>query len=335
MKCTTCGAVLAVFGGSKPLFATSLLSSTPAILAVLAVVAAAGFTTWKFFQRKRAQTKSSATKSGTTVDFQQSKSGTANKSKVNLADTVDFVLGDPSTIDAGELRLEAFGATHIGGRESNEDAFLLKGETFIVADGMGGQARGEEASAALIAAFNDVQLEGADWFVRGVNLATERMRVLVAEDAQRQGLGTTVVAARRVEPTTMEVGWSGDSHFFRLRDGVFQRLTVEHSLAVALWRAGSITEAEISTHRFRNVLHKYVGATVGAPEWEALRFEIKPGDRYLVCSDGLVDYSDLTQVQKILAGPGSPQARAEALIALAVADQTKDNATAIVIDVLS
>lgn len=229
--------------------------------------------------------------------------------------------------------LQTFGVTHIGGRANNEDAFLVKEDTFVVADGMGGQACGEDASAALIGAFADSDLSRSDWFTSAVALAHQRMNELVAQDPRRNGFGTTVVAVRKVSEDGLEIGSAGDSHFFLLRGGKLERLTEEHSIAAALCRAGQIAESEIATHRMRNVLYNFVGATANVPNCDLRSLTIEEGDRYLVCSDGLTDYSDLSEVQRILAGTGTVEERAQALIDLAVANQTKDNATAIVIDV--
>jgi protein phosphatase len=231
------------------------------------------------------------------------------------------------------MQITAFGATHIGGRSNNEDAFLLRGDAYIVADGMGGMACGEEASAAAIGAFQDTDLEQPNWFEAAVTLANLRMRDLVTQDPRRKNLGTTVTAVRRVGPNQLHVGWSGDSPLFRLRAGVLEQLTEDHSLAVCLWKAGKISEAEIATSPYRNVLHKCVNGDHKLPEWEEKNIEIEAGDRYLICSDGLTDYSELSKVAAILGGAGTVEERVQALIDNALADNTKDNATAIVIDV--
>lgn len=231
------------------------------------------------------------------------------------------------------MKITASGGTHIGGRENNEDAFLLKGDAYIVADGMGGMACGEEASAAAIGAFQDTDLEQPNWFEAAVTLANLRMRELVAEDPRRKRFGTTVTAVRRVAPNQLHVGWSGDSPLFRLRAGVLEQLTEDHSVAVFLWKAGKLSEAEIATSPYRNVLHKCVNGEHKLPEWDEKTVEIEPGDRYLICSDGLTDYSELSKIAAILGGEGTVEERVQALIDNALADATKDNATAIVIDI--
>lgn len=294
---TTCGAVLAS-SNVKPLFALTLLfpGGGGALILVLLLLGVALLVFWN------ARGKTSAP---------------AGKPAVST--------------------LTACGGSHIGGRKNNEDAFLVKGQLFVIADGMGGQACGEVASNSLIAAFDQCEQSPCsnaappDWFRFSVLAANASMRDLLVLNPACAGFGTTVVAARR-NGNKIEFGWSGDSHFFRLRGGVLERLTVEHSLAVKLFEQGVITEEQIATHRFKNTLYRCVGGTLRDPEWDQSSFEIEPGDIYLLCSDGLVDYSDIKRVQQILAGPGTPEEKVADLIAMAVADATGDNATAIVIE---
>jgi len=229
-------------------------------------------------------------------------------------------------------KLVAYGDTHVGGRENNEDRFLIQdGVSFVVADGMGGHSGGEVASTALVEVFEKLDPRLPEWFAAGMNLTNARIRGIVAEDSRLRGCGTTVVAARCVAEE-IEVSWVGDSHFFRLRNGVLERLTEEHSIAVALWRAGKISEEDVKTHPMRNVLHKSVQGTEKVSDWDTVRFLHKVGDVYLICSDGVLDYSDLNRVKEILSDKRIAN-KAQALVAMAVADSTKDNATAIVVEV--
>ena len=230
------------------------------------------------------------------------------------------------------MKITAFGGTHVGGRANNEDAFLIQDDGFVVADGMGGMARGEEASATLIEAFRGRSPSEPAWFKDSLAAAHQRMQEMVAEDPVREGFATTVTAVRRSSPTELQVHWAGDSPLFRLRAGVLEQVTEDHSLAVYLWKTGQIEKNAIAKSPVRNVLYKNVGAAK-APEWDELSIEVEAGDRYLICSDGLVDYTDLAKVATILGGAGAPEERVSALIANALADKTRDNATAIVIDI--
>lgn len=279
--------------GVRPLFANGFLFFSPTSLAVVAALTLVGFTLGFLLSKRKPNEK----------------------------------------IKRTSMKITAFGGTHVGGRNNNEDAFLIKGDTYIVADGMGGMARGEEASAAVISAFQDTDLGQPTWFADAVTLANLRMRDMLVADARRKGFGTTVIAVRQIEPNKLHVGWAGDSPLLRLRAGVLEQLTEDHSLAVYLWKMGQISEAEIATHRLRNVLHKNVSGEHKAPEWDEKTIDIEAGDRYLICSDGLLDYTDRAKIATILGGAGTVEERVQALIDNALADGTRDNATAIVIDV--
>lgn len=228
------------------------------------------------------------------------------------------------------LKVTAAGGTHIGGRSNNEDAYLLKGNLLVIADGMGGQAAGEVASKAVVDTFEQIDAGRDTWLADGILTSNATMRTMAAADPDLKGFGTTVVAARHTADE-MELGSCGDSHFFRLRGGVLEKLTVEHSLAMELFKRGNITEAEVATHQFRNVLVRRVGGTSDDPEWDTLKFRMLRGDIYLICSDGLVDYSQLARVQQLLESGKSAQEIVDDLLANAVADDTRDNATAIVV----
>lgn len=285
------GVFMASVFNARPIFATSVNLGTVAI-SVLVAALVVGVAAWLYFNKRTSMSQPAPAKRSLTVT--------------------------------------TAGGTHIGGRANNEDSYLIKGNLLLIADGMGGQAAGEEASRTVVGEFNQIDSTRDTWFSDGIVAGNAKMRDMVAADPALKGFGTTVVAARHVDEE-IEVDSCGDSHFFRLRAGLLEKLTEEHSLAMALCKQGTISLADVANHRLRNVLYRYVGGTPKDPEWDTLKFQMLPGDIYLLCSDGLVDYSQLTRVQQILESGKSAQEIVDDLLANAVADATKDNATAILV----
>jgi protein phosphatase len=147
-------------------------------------------------------------------------------------------------------------------------------------------------------------------------------------------MGTTVVLAlfrgERVYVTGI-----GDSRAYRLRDGRFECLTRDHSLAEALREAGTIKAEEAETHRFRNVLYLYLGckeAREGPDEIMAL--ELSRGDRFLLSTDGLTGVVRDDVISEVLAAAEDPQRAAQALVNRALENRSKDNITCMVIQVV-
>ncbi len=250
--------------------------------------------------------------------------------------------GAPSTLIEGPapvdetgpmLTLTASGGTDIGTRENNEDQYLIRGEDglFVVADGMGGHARGEEASLVVKEEFERLPRDvGKSWFRRAVVAANDRMRVMKTEDNERKEFGSTVVAARR-QHNRLKYGWSGDSLLFRLRQGVLTCLTQEHSIPVFLARQGAIRWEDVESHPWRNKIAYFIGGTVKDPDYETGEDQMCAGDVYLLCSDGMFNFSQLAEIQAILASGKSAKEMAESLIALTQKNNARDNTTVIVV----
>ncbi len=234
----------------------------------------------------------------------------------------------PAVARHRRLIVTTAGGTHIGGRENNEDAFLIRGNLVVLADGMGGQGYGEVASEVVVASFNKIDPASPSWLSDGILRGNNRMAALRAADAKYEKFGTTVLAARHTE-NELELGSSGDSHFFRLRRGKLEKLTEEHDLAAALVRRGHLTPEQAKVSPLRNKLYRFIGGNP-KPEWDTLKFPMLPGDVYLLCTDGLTDYSSLKRVREILASGHTAEQMVQELISMALADHTRDNATAIV-----
>jgi protein phosphatase len=233
-------------------------------------------------------------------------------------------------------------------RENNEDSIEVKQfpdlNVCIVADGMGGQAAGEIASKRAVEVIprelrRNLQAttspeEAKKVIRRAIVQANEEIIAMGAIDRDLKNMGTTVVlTVWRKGSDSMFVTGVGDSRCYLIRDGQIKQLTVDHSLAQALVEAKTISEEEAREHRFRNVLWKYLGSKeVG--EGPEVKIElIRPGDRFLLCTDGLSGpVSDDKLLDFIQQNPDVQQC-ADGLGQLALDLGSRDNVSCVVIEV--
>src|SRR5207244_1952433 len=186
-------------------------------------------------------------------------------------------------------------------RENNEDAIEVKQfpdlTVCLVADGMGGQAAGEIASKRAIEVVPRelkkslgpaTNHEAAKSIIRqAIVQANEEIIAMGALDRDLRNMGTTVVMTVWRKGPEMFVAGVGDSRAYLVRGNKISQLTVDHSLAQALVEAKTISAEEAREHRFRNVLWKYLGSKEVGEGPEVKVVTIQPGDRFLLCSDGL------------------------------------------------
>jgi serine/threonine protein phosphatase PrpC len=222
-------------------------------------------------------------------------------------------------------------------REGNEDSGYAGPRLLAIADGMGGQAAGEVASSEVISTL--VQLDddvpGSDVLTSlgaAVERANEQLRVMVEEDPQLEGMGTTLTAllwtGRRLGLVHV-----GDSRAYLLRDGVLTQITQDHTWVQRLVDEGRITEEEATTHPQRSLLMRALGSGDRVEPDLSIR-EVRAGDRYLICSDGLSAVVSHQTIEEALADYQGPQETVQRLIELALRGGGPDNITCIVADVL-
>ena len=229
-------------------------------------------------------------------------------------------------------------------RENNEDSFVVdpRGRFFIVADGMGGQSAGEKASA-LATDIIPRRLEQTIDFEKSspgevlkrldeaVAFANGEIMALSSLDAEYLNMGTTL-ALLLVVGGKLFVGGVGDSRVYRLRGDQLEQITKDHSLTQALLDAGTITAEEAKTHRYKNVLYRYLGTKEGGTGVEAKVLEAQPGDRFMLCSDGVTDgiKNDVSKIIPLLR-QDDLNASAAAIIKMAEDGGSKDNITCVVV----
>lgn len=226
-------------------------------------------------------------------------------------------------------------------RDQNEDAFVAEPLVFGVADGMGGHQAGEIASAVASNTLRDRLGEGADSIdlvVAAVLEANASIFQAAHANAAQRGMGTTLTAlivlrAHDDVPERLALVNVGDSRTYLHRNGTLERATVDHSYVQELVATGHITEAEARTHPRRNIVTRALGIepTIRVDSWE---LPLVRGDRFILCSDGLVDEVPDHEIAAIASGIEEPQRAAEELVAMANRHGGRDNVTVVVVDVI-
>ncbi|MBC9726394.1 Stp1/IreP family PP2C-type Ser/Thr phosphatase [Streptomyces sp. TRM68367] len=222
-------------------------------------------------------------------------------------------------------------------REGNEDSGYAGPRLLAIADGMGGQAAGEVASSEVISTIVslDDDVPGSDILTSlgtAVQRANDQLRAMVEEDPQLEGMGTTLTALLW---TGQRLGLVhvGDSRAYLLRDGVLTQITQDHTWVQRLVDEGRITEEEAGTHPQRSLLMRALGSGDHVEPDLSIR-EVRAGDRYLICSDGLSGVVSHQTLEDTLASYQGPQETVQNLIELALRGGGPDNITVIVADVL-
>lgn len=237
-------------------------------------------------------------------------------------------------------------------RDNNEDSGMVDPDQrfFIVADGMGGQSAGEKASAMavelvpeklaqLIDFDKDDASAVADHIDTAVSHANSEIIALGELDPDSRNMGTTVVVVVQAADGHFLVGGVGDSRVYLLRDDELTQLTTDHSLTQALLEAGTITPEEAENHRYKNVLYRYLGTKEGGGGVDAQKVQPQPGDRYLLCSDGVTDWDKKVStsadvdaaIKALLKESDDPQEVAEKLVKAAQEGGSRDNITSLVV----
>ncbi|MDQ1126039.1 MULTISPECIES: PP2C family protein-serine/threonine phosphatase [Microbacterium] len=223
-------------------------------------------------------------------------------------------------------------------RSNNQDSGFSGSNLFVVADGMGGHAGGDIASSIAVH-----HLEGLD---HGFPTPAEAERELreaivdaahvlvdtVAERPELAGMGTTVSAVLMVDDYAV-IAHIGDSRVYLFRDGAFTQITTDHTFVQRLVDSGRITPEEARYHPRRSVLMRVLGDMGTDPEVDAFIMQTQPGDRWLICSDGLCGVVDDAQTAKVLRQDLAPGRTADMLLKLALDAGAPDNVTIVLVDV--
>lgn len=215
-------------------------------------------------------------------------------------------------------------------RRANEDSYLVRDPLYVVADGMGGHNAGDVASSTAVAALGKPGQPTRDNVESLVKEANAAVWEKAQSDRSLQGMGTTVTALF-LDGSHGLIAHVGDSRAYLFRGGQLRQLTHDHTLVARMVGEGRITEEEARHHPQRNVITRALGVDADIHvDLESVEFE--PGDRVLLCSDGLTSMIDPDPIAAILASEGSPQSVADRLVQAANDAGGEDNITVIVLD---
>ena len=234
--------------------------------------------------------------------------------------------------------ISAAGATHIGQvRQTNQDNFASRTGIHVLADGMGGHQGGEVASLeATSTIIESGKINSVADMVKSVSKANQAIIKRSKKDETLLGMGTTVCVLTEILGSDGEIKIAianvGDSRVYRLGESELTQVTLDHSLVADLVRAGELTQEEASRHPQRNILTRALGIEqdLVIDTWELTPV---PGDRYLLCSDGLFNEIDDDKIAEILMEDEELEKIAQKLVNHALQAGGNDNITALVLSV--
>jgi len=226
---------------------------------------------------------------------------------------------------------DAVGASDVGRRSHNEDAWLVRPDLglMVVADGVGGHLAGEVASAITCETIVR-EIEQGSSLEAAVRSANREVMAAVNNGRGNQGMASTVVAAR-LQGAVFEVAWVGDSRAY-LWDGRLKLLTRDHSLMELMLERGEATRAELRNHPQRNVIVHAIGLQAEDDlKVDLNRGSLRRGEILMLCSDGLSDVLENADIADLMASGASLQERCLQLVSRSIEYGGKDNSTVVLV----
>lgn len=230
--------------------------------------------------------------------------------------------------------------SHVGKvRANNQDSAYAGSQLFVVADGMGGHAGGDVASAIAVNRLIEADSQqyssasDAEFALQSALVAANQLLAeTVFEHPELTGMGTTVSALVRVG-NEVAIAHIGDSRIYLSRSGEVTQITADHTFVQRLVDSGRITQEEAATHPRRSVLMRVLGDVDAAPEIDTSILPTRAGDRWLLCSDGLSSYVPEETIASILQDAGNVDDVANRLVRASLDHGAPDNVTAVVVDI--
>ena len=229
--------------------------------------------------------------------------------------------------------------SHVGKvRANNQDSGYAGSQLFVVADGMGGHAGGDVASAIALKRITEIDrfdpsAQDAEFALQSALLAANALLAETVFDHQElTGMGTTVSAILRVGDE-LAIAHIGDSRIYLLRDGELSQITADHTFVQRLVDSGRITPEEAAVHPRRSVLMRVLGDVDAAPEIDTTVMATRAGDRWMLCSDGLSSYVADDKILTAMQSVPDPEATAQRLVNLSLDNGAPDNVTVVIVDV--
>ncbi|MFE5670329.1 PP2C family protein-serine/threonine phosphatase [Agromyces sp. NPDC056523] len=229
--------------------------------------------------------------------------------------------------------------SHVGRvRSNNQDSGYAGRRLFLVADGMGGHAGGDVASAIATKRIAEADADYDDSQAAGVALeqallaANRNLAETVADHSELTGMGTTV-SAMLVQDERVVISHIGDSRVYLLRSGELSQVSTDHTFVQRLVDAGRITAEEAMVHPRRSVLMRVLGDVEASPEIDTLVIDTRPGDRWMLCSDGLSGVVPFDELHDMLASDAAAKQVADRLVKASLDGGAPDNVTVVVVDI--
>ncbi len=236
-----------------------------------------------------------------------------------------------------DARVLSVASSHIGRvRASNQDSGYAGTHLFLVADGMGGHAGGDVASSLAtqtVTAIADERFDtieiARERLVDAITTSAAELVDAVREHPDLTGMGTTVSAMLR-HNNQVVIAHIGDSRVYRFRGGVLEQITTDHTFVQKLVETGRITADEALVHPRRNVLMRVLGDVEGSVDIDSAIVDTEPGDRWLLCSDGLCGFVPEPAIAQVLATEPDAAKAAERLIHMTLDRGAPDNVTIVI-----
>ncbi len=229
--------------------------------------------------------------------------------------------------------------SHVGKlRANNQDSGYAGRHLFLVADGMGGHAGGDVASAIALKRVIEADVlyssaQEAEFALENALLAANTVLAeTVFDHAELTGMGTTVSALVRVGDK-MVLAHIGDSRIYLYRDGTLNQVSADHTFVQRLVDSGRITQDEAAVHPRRHVLMRVLGDIDSSPEIDTAILDTQPGDRWLICSDGLSSFVSDDKIAATLAAFPGPRDACNRLVRETLDQGAPDNVTIVLVDI--
>ena len=240
-----------------------------------------------------------------------------------------------------------FGITEKGRMTHNEDALLIGGkvvsegtvsctvsEPFVtaVSDGVSSEVSGETASRMCLEKINGINFEECSCIADEIMKIHHEIRRYSEENPEYSNMQATLCGIAVDGEKNVISFNTGDSRLYRLKNGVLEQITRDQSLVQILYEDGAITLEEKRTHVNRNLIFPVMGNVNSNPQIDEVSVEsMETGEMFMLCTDGLSDYIEHSEIEKVLDGTQSPQERLEILVKKAIDGGSRDNITAILI----
>lgn len=222
-------------------------------------------------------------------------------------------------------------------RKKNDDSAYAGEYLAVLADGMGGHVGGDVASASTVLDLVHLDHDGTpdpqNALPDEIQAANLVLNELVGANPKLSGMGTTVTSLL-LSGTTLHMAHIGDSRAYRLKNGVFEQISHDHTFVQRLVDEGRIKPAEAEVHPHKNVLLRVLGDSDASPELDVEQLEAEPGERWMLCSDGLTDAVPVPVIEQIIRSTQDMDEAVNDLVATTLKNGAPDNVTVVMFEVI-